>query len=185
MVVAAAWRGAATDCDGGRLCRRRLDRGLIAGAARGTATPAGGGLCLSPFFDLSCTNLEEREQESVDYVNAQIIRRSAELYLNGTAPRVPHVSPLYADLRGLPPLLIQASSSEFLAADAIHFANRAQAAGVDVKLTIDNHMIHVYQFLHQIVPEANDAVKELGHFVRKRTHRADPAEQQLELQKWY
>jgi acetyl esterase/lipase len=127
--------------------------------------------CLSPLFDLSCDNAAKRANVASDYLNLHVVRCSANSYLGGADPYQPLASPLHADLQGLPPLLLQAGSTELLVDDALQFAERAAAANVDVQLNVAHYMIHVYQFLHQIVPEANAAVKQIGQFVRAQTTR--------------
>lgn len=140
-----------------------------------------GAFCLSPFFDLSCETAarqvrqhaefggdEANEEQALDdYINLNLLRCSGHAYLGGIDASHPYVSPLFAALDGLPPLLIQAGSTEVLAGDAICFAERARAAGVDVHLTLADHMIHVYQFLYHIAPEAEESVCEIGRFVRE------------------
>ncbi|MCB0084609.1 MAG: alpha/beta hydrolase fold domain-containing protein [Caldilineaceae bacterium] len=150
-----------------------------------------GAFCLSPFFDLSCETAaqwverragaserrharkafaEESAKDDVlaDYINLNILRCSGAAYCGVMASDYPYISPLFAQLHDLPPLLIQAGSTEVLAADAMRFTERAHAAGVDVQLTMAEHMLHVYQFLYHIAPEAEAAVREIGHFVRRR-----------------
>jgi len=128
--------------------------------------------CLSPLFDLSCDYTLSAANNAADYLNPNILRRSALSYLNGLDPCHPYASPLYADLQGLPPLLLQAGSTELLIHDARQFTERATSAGVDVRLHVAPHMIHVYQFLYQFVPEANRSLKEIGQFVREQTTRS-------------
>ncbi len=125
--------------------------------------------CLSPLFDLRCGHDTPQAKISADYLNPNVLRCSAHSYLNGLDPCHPYVSPIFADLQGLPPILIQAGRTEFLVNDAIQFTERAAAAGVDVRLHLAEQMIHVYQFLYPIVREAKEAVKEIGHFVRQQT----------------
>lgn len=125
--------------------------------------------CLSPLFDLRYINTTPRTGSSTDYLNPNLLRCSAHSYLNGLDPCHPYVSPIFADLQGLPPILIQAGSTEFLVNDAIQFTECAVAAGVDVHLHLAEQMIHVYQFLYPILPEAEAAVQEIGQFVRKQT----------------
>jgi acetyl esterase/lipase len=91
-----------------------------------------------------------------------------DLYLNGTDPRNSQASPLFADLRGLPPTLIQVGSSETLLSDATRFAEKAKAAGVDVTLEIWEGMQHEWQFAVGIIPEAQKAVERIGEFVKGR-----------------
>jgi acetyl esterase/lipase len=88
------------------------------------------------------------------------------LYLGGVNPRDPLASPLYADLHGLPPLLIQVGSDEALLSDSTSFAERARAVGVDVTLEVWPRMQHVWQFTASFVPEARQAIDKIGEFIK-------------------
>ena len=68
----------------------------------------------------------------------------ASAYLAGADPKAPLVSPLYADLTGLPPLLVQVGSAETLLDDAVRIVRRAGAADVAVSLEVWPHMIHAW-----------------------------------------
>ncbi|MEO7854680.1 MAG: alpha/beta hydrolase [Rubrivivax sp.] len=80
-------------------------------------------------------------------------------------PRNPWVSPLLGDLSGLPPLLVQASRTEMLLDDARRYVNKARAAGSPVRLQTWDHMVHVWQIFNPELPEANQALDELGKFL--------------------
>ena len=79
----------------------------------------------------------------------------------------PLVSPLFGDLAGLPPLLIQVGDAEVLLSDSTRIAERAEAAGVDVTLEIWDDMPHVWQAFAGFLPEADEAIEHIGQFVRK------------------
>ena len=91
----------------------------------------------------------------------------AETYLGGLDPRTPLASPLYAELAGLPPLLIHVGTAEILLDDARRFASRASEAGVDVSLKEWEDMIHVFQAYAMLLPEGKQAVDEIGAFIRE------------------
>jgi acetyl esterase/lipase len=93
----------------------------------------------------------------------------ARAYLGGTPARDPLASPLHAELRGLPPLLVQVGTAEILLDDSTRLAERAREAGVDVSLEVFEEMIHVFQAFAVLLPEARDAIARIGDFVRKRT----------------
>jgi acetyl esterase/lipase len=97
------------------------------------------------------------------------------MYCDGYDPRHPLISPLYADLSGLPPLLIQVGSAEMLLDDSRRFAERARAAGVDVRLEIWENMVHVWHFTWLIEPQARQALRQVGRFVRERVAAARQA----------
>ncbi len=82
-------------------------------------------------------------------------------------PRQPVVSPVYGDLRGLPPVLIQASEAEMLRDDARRYANKAVAAGSPVELQTWEHMVHVWQLFHPDLPEGREALEEIRRFIAR------------------
>jgi acetyl esterase/lipase len=81
----------------------------------------------------------------------------------------PGISPLFADLAGLPPMLVQVGSDETLLSDSTMLAARAGAAGVDVELDVVDGMWHVWQFLAPMLPEARTALDRAATFVQSRT----------------
>jgi acetyl esterase/lipase len=94
--------------------------------------------------------------------------KMAAAYLGGKPPRTPLASPLYADLSGLPPLLIQVGTAETLLDDSTRLAERARKAGVDVTLEPWEDMIHVWQAFASMLPEGQQAVERIGAFLKMR-----------------
>jgi acetyl esterase/lipase len=92
-------------------------------------------------------------------------RKSVEIYLREVDPRSPLASPSFADLHGLPPLLIQVGSHELLLSDVEQFAEKAKAAGVDVTLEVWEGMQHEWQFTARFLPEGKRAISRVGEFV--------------------
>jgi epsilon-lactone hydrolase len=90
----------------------------------------------------------------------------ARLYLNGADPRSPLAAPLYADLEGLAPLLIQVGAAETLLDDAIRLAKAAGAADVRVDLQIWPEMIHVWHLFHPELTAGRQALAAGGAFIR-------------------
>ena len=88
------------------------------------------------------------------------------LYLNGADAKNPLASPLYGDLAGLPPLLIQAGAPEVLRDDSTRLAERARAAGVPVAFSLWQNMPHAWQIYQAFLPEARTALREAGEFAR-------------------
>jgi len=80
-------------------------------------------------------------------------------------PNDPVISPLRADLSRLPPLLLQASEVEMLFDDSRRYVNRAQAAGSPARLQRWNHMVHVWQIFNPELPEAREALEQIGKFL--------------------
>jgi len=127
------------------------------------------GVCLSPWVDLEGTGESMETRAHLDpMVQREHLVRMAKLYLAEHHPRTPLAAPLYADLSGLPPLLIQVGTAETLLDDATRIAERARKAGVDVTLEIWDDMIHVFQAFAALLPEGQQAVDRIGAFVRAR-----------------
>lgn len=125
-------------------------------------------VCLSPWTDLTCSGESWHTNARKDVMlDPYPLRDSARLYLGEVDPHTPLASPLYADLRGLPPLLIQAGSDELLLSDATSFAERAREAGVEVTLEIWQGMQHEWHFAADLLPEGRQAIQKIGEFVQK------------------
>jgi len=90
------------------------------------------------------------------------------MYLGGIDARSPLGSPLYADLKGLPPMLVQVGTDEVLLSDSTRLVERAKEAGVDAELDIWDRMQHVWQFAAGFIPESTRAVRQMGEFIEKR-----------------
>ncbi|MFE6488407.1 alpha/beta hydrolase fold domain-containing protein, partial [Streptomyces sp. NPDC057757] len=91
-------------------------------------------------------------------------------YLDGADPRTPLASPLHADLRGLPPLLIQAGGREILLDDALRLATRAAHADVPVVLRTFPGAPHVFQGFASVVEEAALALDQVAAFITDHAH---------------
>jgi epsilon-lactone hydrolase len=92
----------------------------------------------------------------------------ASLYLNGASARTPLAAPLHADLKGLPPVLVQVGSAETLLDDSTRIAERMHGAGVEVKLSVWPNMIHVWPLFAPHLSEGRDGCAEIGAYVRSK-----------------
>jgi acetyl esterase/lipase len=101
-------------------------------------------------------------------VTREGIAGMAQAYVGNGDLKAPLVSPLYADLRNLPPLLIQVGSEEVLLDDALGLGARARAAGVDATVEEWPAMIHVWHWFLPMLEEAERAIATIGGFVRGR-----------------
>jgi epsilon-lactone hydrolase len=129
--------------------------------------PAAGAL-LSPWVDMEGIGESMTSKDSVDpMVHKEGLLGMAKAYLGGQNPRTPLAAPLYADLAGLPPLLIQVGTSETLLDDASRLAERAKKAGVNVTYEPWENMIHVWQLFAPMLDEGQQAIEKIGAFVRK------------------
>lgn len=125
-------------------------------------------LILSPWADLDMTGDTIRTKAKVDpLASASELFFYSSLYTGEDDPKNPYISPLYADLKGLPPMIIQVGSAEILLSDATRIAEKAKAAGVDVILDIWEDMIHMFQMFALFAPEGQKATEKLGKFIQK------------------
>jgi acetyl esterase/lipase len=141
---------------------------LIACRQRGLAVPAAAVL-FSPMTDLTVTGASYTIKAAVDpNITAAAIHTRARDYLDGTGidPADPAVSPIFADLRGLPPLLVQAGSHEVLLDDATRLATRAAAHDVAVILDITPAVAHVFQAFSAVLDEGDQALTRAGTFLQ-------------------
>jgi acetyl esterase/lipase len=127
-------------------------------------------VCLSPWVDMEATGDSMTTKATIDPVNQREgLLNNAKIYLGDGDRKAPLVSPLYADLTGLPPLLIQVGESEVLLDDSKRLAERASRYGVNVNLEVWPQMIHVWQLFAAVLPEARGAIEHIGAFIRKYT----------------
>lgn len=142
---------------------------LLALRDAGVALPAAG-VCLSPGTDFTISGESFQQNQAIDPVlNHRFIHEALQAYVGTADPRNPLLSPIFADLHGLPPLLIQVGSDELLLSDARRVTERAQAAGVAVTLSVFSHMWHVFQMFAPSLPEARQAVNALGAFISQKS----------------
>jgi epsilon-lactone hydrolase len=126
---------------------------------------------MSPWTDLSGSGASMAERVDQDpSLTPGRLNELAAAYLAGADPRTPLASPLFAQLGGLPPLLIQAGTGELLLSDSEQLAKSAAAAGVDVTLQLGDALPHVYPAMLG-TPEAAEATDQAGAFLRERVGR--------------
>lgn len=142
---------------------------LVAARDAGEPTPAAA-VCLSPFVDMALTGASMKTKVKADVmVPSDLIPLVVKAYLGEVDPYTPLASPLYADLRSLPPLLIQVGTDEVLLDDATRLAARSREVGVKATLEIWDGMFHVWQAFGNILPEARRAIARIGKFVHVHT----------------
>lgn len=131
----------------------------------GYPLPAGG-VCYSPWVDLACTGESLVTNAPYDVnVRAKGLQRTANLYLAGHDPTDPLASPLYGDLGGLPPLLIQVGTTESLFSDAARFAAKAEAAGVMVHFEPWAGVLHFWQGYAGVLEKGRLATARAADFI--------------------
>lgn len=114
---------------------------------------------ISPWSDLTASGESTQTRADADpMLKPRYLGRGAELYLDGADPRQPEASPLFADLSGLPPTLIQTGEAEILRDDSTRLAERMEAAGVAVRCQIWDALWHDFPLFAPILPEADQAL---------------------------
>ena len=157
------------DSAGGGLALATLQRLREAGDPLPAAT-----VLLSPWTDLESTGESIKTRRAADpMIDPSGALETARGYLPDGDLRDPLVSPLHADFTGLPPMLIQVGDAEVLLDDSTRVYRRAEEAGVDVTLEVNDEMIHVFQFFAPLLPEAVAAIERLGEFAK--SHAGAPA----------
>ena len=123
--------------------------------------------CISPWVDLEMTGASMSGKADADpLISRPYLRELAGAYLHGANPQDRRASPLHADLRGLPPLLIQCGSAETLLDDSVRLAGEAANADVAVTLEVYPDMIHVWPLFHQQLTAGRRALESAGRFIR-------------------
>jgi epsilon-lactone hydrolase len=139
-------------------------------ALRDSGTPLpGAAVAISPWVDLGCSGASFEGNARYDFVGKEHCLLAAESYLSGQDAASAELSPLFASLSGLPPLLVQAGSLETLVDQIRAFAARAKEAGATVTYAEHPDMVHVWHLLRGVTPEGQKAIDEAGAFVRKHT----------------
>ena len=135
---------------------------------QGNDLPAGA-ICLSPATDFTIA-------DDSYFKNAETDSMMADLgafwwyvaYFAKEDPSNPYISPLFADLKGLPPILVQASTCEMLYSDATRFVDKAKKAGTNAILQSWDDMMHVFQGTrYELIPEVKDAISKIADFTNQ------------------
>lgn len=132
---------------------------------RGMPLPAAG-FAISPWADLAHTGESMSTREGIDPLcTRSALDLQARAFLGGARVTVPDASPVHADLRGLPPILIQIGEAEVMLSGAISLATRLGEHGVHVALEIVPDMFHVWHLFAAVLPEAEAAIHRASKFV--------------------
>ncbi|NEY34533.1 alpha/beta hydrolase fold domain-containing protein [Streptomyces sp. PRKS01-65] len=153
---------------------------LLAARDAGLPQPAAVAV-FSPWTDLTLTGGSIRSKEGADPVfTAADVRAYADLYIGAGDRAHPLASPVFADLTGLPPLLVQAGANEVLLDDAVRLAGRAGADGVEATLEIGPGLPHVFQHHYGRLDEADAALDRAARFLTARLGAGHPDAGRLE-----
>jgi epsilon-lactone hydrolase len=125
-------------------------------------------VAISPWTEMESTGASTQTRAAVDpMVQASVLHEMAKMYLAGADPKSPLASPLHADLRGLPPLLIQVGDAEVLLDDTTRLEPKLKAAGVDATIEVWDEMIHVWHLFAPMLDKGREAIERIGAFVRQ------------------
>lgn len=108
-----------------------------------------------------------KENESSDWIEKRMAVRWAEWFCGGTDLKNPLVSPVHADLRGLPPIYIQAGDAEILIDMIRTFVRKAQEQGVQITLEEWKHMNHFFQAYGTFTPQSKEALQRIGEVIQQ------------------
>ena len=123
-------------------------------------------ICMSPWLDLTQSGQSQITNETKEVMLVkEALPLWAKQYLGDADPQSAYASPLFADLRGLPPVYIQVGSDEILLDDSLRFSERARAAGVTVHLDIFEGYFHVFQGFWMLLRKAREANKKLAEYL--------------------
>lgn len=141
---------------------------FAADKTKGVVQPVGAA-AMSPWTDLALTGDSFETRSEADPIFTRgVLQSFANLYLQGHDAASPKASPLYARLDGLPPIRIDVGDDEVLLADSIRYGERAQAAGVEITLSIWEGMPHVFQSSLGQFLAAEQSVNAIADFLRQR-----------------
>lgn len=150
------------DSAGGNLCTSVV----LAAREKGVPLPAAV-IPLSPWYDMEATAPSFETNAEVDrLITRDLSLNMSQMFIGETSPRDPLCNPLHADFTGFPPMYFQVGGYETIRDDATRAAERAQAAGVDVRCDVFPEMQHVFHFMAGRAPEADDAIARLADWVR-------------------
>jgi monoterpene epsilon-lactone hydrolase len=139
---------------------------LIAARDQGLPLPAAA-VALSPWTDLKCTGESYRTKAEVCLAPKGAGPVFSKYYAGDHDPCLPEISPLYGDLHGLPPLLINVGGDETMLDDSTRFAAKAKETGVQVDLQVEEGMFHCYPLCAPLFPEARQAMANICGFIKE------------------
>lgn len=134
----------------------------------GDPLPAGV-VTLSAWADLTLSGASMEENAPYDpLLSREALEKLAAWYVGEQDPRIPYISPLFAEYAGMPPLLMQVSDCEVLYSDSVRVAEKAQAAGVAVTLDTWHAMPHVWHLFAPFIPESLQAIERVAAWISER-----------------
>jgi len=138
---------------------------MVAAKQRGLPLPAAG-VAISPWANLEHTGASMTNREGLDPLNTKpLLDLLARTFLAGELPNHPLASPVFADVTGLPPILVQIGENELMLSDAIRLASHLAENRVRVNLEVWPQMPHAWHFFQSFLPEGERALRESARFI--------------------
>ena len=157
----------AGDSAGGGLALSLLSL-TVAKAKDGVSLRPLGAVAMSPWTDLALTgDSMETRAEADPLLTKEALATTAHLYLGKNDPRDPRVSPLYADLTGLPPIRIHVGEDEVLLDDSTRYGDRVDKSGGACQVNVWEGMVHVFPSNVSTLHAAKAALDDIGDFLRQ------------------
>jgi acetyl esterase/lipase len=153
---------------------------LVALRDQGMPLP-GGGVSISPVTDLTCSapSFVNNFKKDIAPLNSWTVW--TQYYIADNDPGLPWLSPLKADLSGLPPLLLCIGTNEIHYDDTVNFAKKAAEQGTEVSLRVWEGMCHAFPILSPLFPEAKQAMAEICTFIKQRLYASEAARDRVLL----
>ena len=138
---------------------------MVAAKQKGLSLPAAG-VAISPWANLEHTGASMTNRGGLDPLNTKpLLDLLARTFLSGALPNHPLASPVFADVTGLPPILVQIGENELMLSDAIRLASHLAENRVRVNLEVWPQMPHAWHFFQSFLPEAEQALRESARFI--------------------
>jgi epsilon-lactone hydrolase len=139
---------------------------LLALKKRKIAFPAAA-VAISPWTDLTCSSASYHTKNKLSPAPLNSWTVFSKYYVGQNQPTNPLISPLFGDLKGLPPIFINSAMNDELYEDGEKFYENARLAGVDITFMAGTEMLHCYPLLAPMFPEATEAMNEIAAFIKK------------------
>jgi acetyl esterase/lipase len=142
---------------------------LLALKERNIALPVAA-VSISPWTDLTCSGESYRTKNKVSLAPLNSWTVFSKYYIGENEATNPLISPLFGDLRGLPPILLNSGADDELYQDGEEFYLKARTEGVEITFRAGIGMVHCYPLLAPMFPEATEAMNEIVAFIQHHLH---------------
>jgi acetyl esterase/lipase len=148
---------------------------MVAARNAGVPLPAGG-VAISPWANLEHTGISMTNRETIDPLNSKAgLVFLARVFLQGALPNHPMASPVFADVTGLPPIMVQMGEAELMLTDGMRLAAHLAENRVRMTLEVWPHMFHAWHFVGTLQLEAQQAMESAALFLEQCLRKANPS----------